>query len=79
MMQPLLLAAAFAFPGGVIGLLFKIAIFCVVIWAIVALITWLGSRANPPWKIPEPLRIIGIAVICIVIIYWLYQLVVLAM
>ncbi len=68
-----LLLATFTFPGGVIGLLFKIAIFCVVIWGIVQLIKWLK------WPIPEPLRILGIVVICIIIIYWLYELVCLVM
>jgi hypothetical protein len=35
-----LVLASFVFPSGIVGLLFKIAIFCVIIWAIIALIKW---------------------------------------
>lgn len=57
-----------AFPGGPLGLLFKIAIFCVIIWGIVELVKWLA------WPIPRPIQIIAIVVACIVVIYWLFEL-----
>jgi hypothetical protein len=67
-----LILASFVFPTGIVGLFFKIAIFCVIIWAIIALIKW------SQFPIPEPLRILGIAVIAIIAIYWLYELYLLA-
>ncbi len=55
-------------PAGPLGLLFKIAIFCVIVWGIIALLKWLG------WGLPEPVRIIGIVVLSIILIYWLFEL-----
>lgn len=63
---------AFAFPGGLVGLLFKVAIVCVVIWGIWQLLLWSGV------VIPRPLMILIICVICIICIYWLYELLQLA-
>lgn len=53
--------------GGLLGLLLKVAIACVVIWAIWALLKWLEI------EIPRPIQIIIIALACILIIYWLFQ------
>lgn len=53
--------------GGVVGLLIKVAIACVVIWAIYALLQWAGVT------IPRPVQIILIALACILLIYWLYE------
>lgn len=63
---PMLLTIVF--PTGPFGLLFKIAIACVIAWGIWRLIVWLG------WPIPEPVRIIFICVVSIIIIYWLFEL-----
>ncbi len=68
-MITLLTLAAITFPSGVIGLLFKIAIICVVVWGIYALLQWAGIA------IPRPVQIILICVICIILIYWLFELV----
>lgn len=54
-------------PGGLLGLLLKVAVCCVVIWAIYALLQWAGIT------IPRPVQIIIIALVCILIIYWLFQ------
>ena len=56
-----------AFSGGLLGLLLKVAIACVIIWAIWALLQWAGVT------IPRPVQIIFIALACILIIYWLFQ------
>jgi hypothetical protein len=61
--------ASIAFPSGVIGLLFKIAIICVVVWGIWALLQWAGVA------IPRPVQIVLICVICVILIYWLFELV----
>jgi hypothetical protein len=66
MLLPLLSAVAFT---GVIGILFKIALLCVVAWGVVALVKWTG------WTILEPVRIIAIVVFAIIILYFLYELV----
>jgi hypothetical protein len=66
-MIPLLLLSI-AFPTGPLGLLFKIAIACVIVWGIYAIIKWLG------WPIIEPVRIIFIVIVSIVILYWLFEL-----
>lgn len=58
--------AALVAEGGLIGLLLKVAIACVVIWAIYALLQWAGIT------IPRPVQIILIALACILIIYWLF-------
>lgn len=67
MTTTLLLIAAFAW-GGWQGILLKIAIVCVVLWAINELIKWAG------WPIPRPIQIIAIALACILVIYWLFEL-----
>jgi hypothetical protein len=68
-MQTLLLAAAVLVGGsGLLAILLKIAILCVVIWAVFALLAWAGIT------IPQPVRIILIALACIVAIIWLFQL-----
>ncbi len=67
-MSLLIAAAALAFPGGALGLLFKVAIACVIIWAIYALLQWAGVT------IPRPVQIIFIALACILVIYWLFEL-----
>ena len=64
MIMTLLLAIE---ASGLIGLLLKVAIACVVIWAIWALLQWAGIT------IPRPVQIIFIALVCILIIYWLFQ------
>jgi hypothetical protein len=66
-MNLITLATISSFPGGLEGLLFKVAIACVIVWGIWALIKWMG------WIIPEPVRIVGICLICIVLIYWLFE------
>jgi hypothetical protein len=53
--------------GGLVGLLIKVAIACVVIWAIWALLQWAGIA------IPRPVQIILIALFCILLIYWVYE------
>ena len=53
--------------GGLVGLLIKVAIACVIIWAIYALLQWAGIG------IPRPIQIILIALACILVIYWLYE------
>ncbi len=53
--------------GGLIGLLLRVAIACIIIWAIWALLQWAGIT------IPRPIIIIAIALISILIIIWLFQ------
>jgi uncharacterized RDD family membrane protein YckC len=53
--------------NGLLGILLKVAIACVVIWAIFALLAWAGVT------IPPPVRIILIALGCILLIYWLFE------
>jgi hypothetical protein len=53
--------------GGLEGLLFKVAVGCVIIWAIYALIQWMG------WTIPRPVQIVFIALACILCIYWGFE------
>lgn len=64
----ILLTLATSVWAGWQGILLKIAIACVVIWAINALIEWSG------WAIPRPIQIIAIALFCILIIFWLFEL-----
>lgn len=52
---------------GLVGLLFKVAIACVVLWAIYALLQWAGIT------IPKPVWIIITALVCILLIYWVFQ------
>jgi O-antigen ligase len=61
------LLLTFAFSGGLLGLLLKVAIVCVVVWAIWQLLAWAGIT------IPRPVQIILIALLCILLIYWLFQ------
>ena len=49
-------------PSGLLGLLFWVAVLCVVVWAIIALVRWSGL------PIPEPVRIVFIALACIFLI-----------
>lgn len=63
-MSAFLLVVSF---GGLISILFYVAILVIVIWAIIALVNWLG------WTIPEPVRIIFIALICIVLVVLLFR------
>ncbi len=67
-MNQLLILAALAFPAGALGILFKVAIACVIIWAIYALLQWAGIA------IPRPIQIVFIALACILVIYWLFEL-----
>lgn len=67
-MNLFLFIAAMAFPAGALGLLFKVAIACVIIWAIYALLQWAGVT------IPRPIQIVFIALACILVIYWLFEL-----
>jgi hypothetical protein len=69
----LLTLASVAFPGGVIGLLFKIAIVCVVVWVIWSIGTWALAKSGK--TVPYPLVIIFWGVVAIIIIYWLFELV----
>jgi len=65
-MNLLTLIAAFN-TNDLLGLLLFVAIACVVLWAIQALIKWAG------WTIPTPVRIIFIALLCIVLIIYLFK------
>lgn len=62
-----LLLGAVVVAGSLVGLLLKVAILAVVIWAVVALLRWAGIT------IPEPVRIILIALVCIALIYFLFE------
>jgi hypothetical protein len=64
-MIPLLLTIVVG--ESLVGLLLKVAIACVIIWAIYALLQWAGIT------IPRPVQIILIALVCILVIYWLFQ------
>lgn len=64
MMMTIIVAIA---TGGLVGLLIKVAVACVVIWAIYALLQWAGVT------IPRPVQIILIALLCILLIYWVYE------
>lgn len=66
-MNLILLATIVLGGGGLLGLLLKVAIACIVIWAIYALLQWAGVT------IPRPVQIILIALVCIVVIYWLFE------
>lgn len=68
-MNTLLLAAA-SLPttGSLMGLLFWVAIFCVVVWGIYALIQWSGIA------IPRPVWIIATCLVCIFLIVLLFRL-----
>lgn len=58
-----------AFPGtdSLLGLLLLVAIACVVIWGIYALLQWAGIQ------IPPPVRIIFICLVSIVLIVLLFR------
>ena len=62
-----LLAHEMISTNGWLGLLFKVAIVCLVIWGIWELIKWMG------WVIPRPVQIVFIVLVGIVVIYWLFQ------
>lgn len=64
----LLAAAAFFNLTTPLGLLFAIAVVCVILWAAFALLAW--AEIVPP----TPVRIIAIALVSILIIYWLFEL-----
>lgn len=66
-MNLLILSTVVLAGGGLLGLLLKVAIACIVIWAIYALLQWAGIA------IPRPVQIILIALVCIVVIYWLFE------
>jgi hypothetical protein len=72
-MSLLLTLASVSFPGGIIGLLFKLAIICVVIWVVWALGTWALAKSGK--TVPYPLVVIFWGVVAIIVIYWLFQLV----
>lgn len=54
--------------GGLVGILIKVAILCVIFWAVYALLQWAGI------VIPRPVQIVLIALGCIVLIYLAYEL-----
>lgn len=62
-----LILAAFVWAGWQ-GILLKIAIACIVAWGIWQLIIWSG------WTIPRPIVIIFTCLLCILVIYWLFEL-----
>ena len=66
-MNIILILAAVVIPGGLLGLLLKVAVACVIIWAIYALLQWAGIT------IPRPIVIIATALICILVLYWLFE------
>lgn len=60
--------AAIVFGGGsLLGLLLQVCILCIVVWAIYALLQWAGIT------IPRPIQIILIALICIIVVVWLFR------
>lgn len=65
----LLLILSSLIAEGWLGILEKIAIFCVVVWAVWALIQWAG------WTVPQPIWILLYALVTIVLIVWLFELV----
>lgn len=54
--------------GGIIGLLVKVAVFCIVVWVIFALMQWAATKG---FVVPEPVKIILIAIVCIVLIIFI--------
>lgn len=69
-MNTLILTVIAAMPPSareLLWLLLYVAIACVVIWAIQRLLAWAG------WTIPEPIKIIFIALLCILGIIWLFK------
>ncbi len=65
-MIPLLSVVSFT-TSGLLGLLLWVAIACVVLWAIIALVRWSGI------PIPEPVRIVLVALVCIALIILLFR------
>jgi len=63
-----LILAATPSTEGWIGLLFKVAVVCIVCWGVWELIKWTG------WPIPRPVIIIATCLVAILLIYWLIQL-----
>ncbi len=74
-MSVLALLASTIFPGGAIGILFKIAVICVIVWVIWALGSWALAKSGK--TVPYPLVVIFWGVVALIVIYWLYQLVLL--
>ena len=72
-MSTLLTLASISFPGGAIGLLFKLAIICVVVWVVWAIGTWALAKSGK--TVPYPLVVIFWGVVAIIIIYLLFELV----
>jgi hypothetical protein len=62
-----LIAGTVSFPSGLLGILLTVAIVCIVVWAVYALLQWAGIA------IPRPIQIILIALCCIIAIYWLFK------
>ncbi len=77
MITLLTLASSGIFPGGAIGLLFKLAVICVIIWVVWAIGSWLIAKSGK--EVPYPLYVIFWGICALIIIYWLYQLVLLIM
>lgn len=67
MNMPIIIAAQYFFGHDVIGLLERVAIVCIVVWAIWALLVYAGI------VVPQPVKIILIALISILLIIWLFQ------
>ena len=72
-MSTLLTLTSISFPGGAIGLLFKLAIICVVVWVVWAIGTWALAKSGK--TVPYPLVVIFWGVVAIIIIYLLFELV----
>ena len=72
-MSTLLTLASISFPGGAIGLLFKLAIICVVVWVVWAIGSWALAKSGK--TVPYPLVVIFWGVVAIIIIYLLFELV----
>lgn len=63
-----LLIATMAFTQGWLGVFFKIAIACVLVWGVVALIR------STEIVIPQPVVIVFTVLFCILVIFWLFEL-----
>lgn len=64
-----------AFPGGALGLFFKIAIACVIAWVVWEIIKWWLAKTGT--SIPRPVVVIFWGIVAIIIIYWLFELIML--
>ncbi len=65
-MNYLMLASAIT-TSSLLGMLLYVAIAAVIIWAVIALVRWSGI------PIPQPVIIILTALICILLIVWLFR------